>query len=146
MRQDILLSIAQFEDLYEEWEDFKIKIVDDSSISVYNRDGSEKYEISEAKELLTDFKGVLKKNNMMIASMKKDTAKIEPYIYEFEADYEQLADSIERNLAAKITRLKIVTRNGKPVVSFEYATNLTSGEKQKVKKLIDELIEKNLNQ
>lgn len=145
MKKDILLSIAQFEDLYSEWDEFKIKLLNESSIAVYSRDESEKYSILEAKELLTDFKGVLKKNNLMISSKKNHSAEIKPYVYEFEVEYEHLADDIEKLLSAKITNLKINTRNGRPMVRFEYAVNLTSGEKNKVKKTVEELVDKNLN-
>lgn len=145
MKNDILLSIAQFEDLYGEWDEFKIKMVGDSSISVYSRDGKEQYSITDAKELLTDFKGVLKKNNLMISSRKQKSAEIKPYIYEFEPDYEDLADDIERVLSAKITNLKIYTKEGRPMIRFEYAVNLTSGEKNKIKKMVEELVDKRLN-
>ncbi len=144
MRKDILLSIAQFEDLYEEWDEFKLKMVSDSSVSVYDRAGETQYPISEAKELLTDFKGILKKNNLMISSQKKNSFEIKTYIYEFEVEYEKLADDIERILSAKITNLRIVTRDGRPMIRFEYAANLTSGEKNKIKKTVEELVDKNL--
>ena len=144
MRKDILLSIAQFEDLYTEWDEFKLKLVSDSSVSVYSRDESERFSIKEAKELLTDFKGVLKKNNLMISSRKTHIIDIKPYVYEFEVEYEGLADDIERILLAKITNLRIVTREGRPIVRFEYAVNLTSGEKNKIKKIVEELVDKHL--
>jgi hypothetical protein len=145
MKKDILLSIAQFEDLYGEWDEFKIKMITDSSVSVYSRDEKERYSTSESKEILTDFKGVLKKNNLMISSRKHHSVEIKAYIYEFEAEYESLADDIERVLAAKITNLKIYTKDGRPMIRFEYAVNLTSGEKNKVKKIVEELVDKNLN-
>lgn len=145
MRKDILLSIAQFEDLYEEWDEFKLRLVSDSSVSVYSRDEAEKYTISEAKELLTDFKGVLKKNDLMITSAKTHSVEIKPYVYEFEPEYENIADDIERVLSAKITNLKIYNKNDKPMIRFEYAANLTSGEKNKIKKMVEEIVDKNLN-
>lgn len=144
MKKDILLSIAQFEDLYEEWDEFKLKMVSDSSVSVYSRDQEIRYTISEAKELITDFKGILKKNNLMVASRKNYSIDIAPYVYEFEVNYEKLADDIERLLSAKITNLKISTVNNKPMVRFEYSINLTSGEKNKVKKMVEELVDKHV--
>lgn len=142
MREDILLAIAQFEDLYNEWDEFKLKLVSDSSVSVYDRNTDEKYSTSESKELITDFKGVLKKNGLMISSRDNETFNIEPYTYEFEAEYESLADDIERMFSAKLTNLKILKRNNNPLVKFSYCTNLTSGEKSKIKKMIDEMVKK----
>lgn len=142
LKNDILLSIAQFEDLYTEWEDYKIKMLGDSHVSVYDKSGEEEYSLPEAKELLTDFKGVLKKNNLMISSTSKNRAKISTYIYSFEVEYEKLADLIERHFSAVITNLNITTgKNGRPKVKFQYSTNMTSGEKSKIKKTIEKLVD-----
>lgn len=146
MKKEILLSIAQFEDLYSEWEDYKLKMIDDDSLAIYSRDGREQYTTKEASELLTDFKSVLKKNGLMISSKKSKKVQISPYIYEFEVEYEELADSIERTLAGKISNLKITSaENGNPMVRFQYISNLTSGEKDKIRKTVEELVDKMSN-
>jgi hypothetical protein len=143
MKEKILLAIAQFEDIFSEWEDYKIKLVDEENISISY--GEEKYSPSEAKELLTDFRGVLKKNNLMFSSKSGKKIKIEPYIYTFEVEYEEIADSIERVLGNRISNLSIYTnKQGNPIVKFTYAENLTSGEKNKVKKTVDDIVSKNL--
>lgn len=140
MKEKILLAIAQFEDIYSEWDDYLIKSVGDDLISVYDRNDNEPYDIPEAAELLTDFKGVLKKNNLMISSYTTSTAKIEMYIYSFEAQYEEIADQIERTLANKITNLYITQgEDGRPKVEYEFATNLTSGQKAQVDKTIQKI-------
>lgn len=146
MKKDILLSIAQFEDLYSEWEDYKLKMIGEDSLAVFSKDGREQYTTKEASELLTDFKSVLKKNSLMISSKKSKQVEIAPYIYEFEVDYEELADNIERNLSGKISNLKITTgKNDRPMVRFQYISNLTSGEKEKIKKTVEELVDKMSN-
>ena len=143
MKEKILLAIAQFEDIFSEWEDYKIKLVDEENISISY--GEETYSPSEAKELLTDFRGVLKKNNLMFSSRSGKKIKIEPYIYTFEVEYEEIADSIERVLGNRISNLSIYTnKQGNPIVKFTYAENLTSGEKNKVKKTVDDIVSKNL--
>lgn len=143
MKEKILLAIAQFEDLFSEWEDFKIKLVGDDSITVKSSD--EDYSASEAKELLTDFRGVLKKNNLMLSSYKGKKIKVEPYIYSFEVEYEEVADAIERKLGNRISNLYVYeNKQGKPIVRFSYAENLTSGEKSKIKKTVDEIVSENL--
>jgi hypothetical protein len=143
MKEKILLAIAQFEDIFSEWEDYKIKLVDEENISISY--GEETYSPSEAKELLTDFRGVLKKNNLMFSSKSGKKIKIEPYIYTFEVEYEEIADSIERVLGNRISNLNIYTnKQGNPIVKFTYAENLTSGEKNKVKKTVDDIVSKNL--
>jgi hypothetical protein len=143
MKEKILLAIAQFEDIFSEWEDYKIKLVDEENISISY--GEETYSPSEAKELLTDFRGVLKKNNLMFSSKSGKKIKIEPYIYTFEVEYEEIADSIERVLGNRISNLSIYTnKQGNPIVKFTYAENLTSGEKNKVKKTVDDIVSKNL--
>lgn len=143
MKDKILLVIAQFEDLFTEWEDYKIKLVGEESISISY--GQETYSPNEAKELLTDFRGVLKKNNLMFSSNSGKKIKIEPYIYSFEVEYEEVADSIERILGNRISNLYIYTnKTGNPIVRFTYAENLTSGEKSKIKKTVDDIVSKNL--
>ena len=143
MKEKILLAIAQFEDLFSEWEDYKIKLVSDDQISVSS--GDQTFSSSEARELLTDFRGVLKKNNLMISSYGSKKIKIEPYIYSFEAEYEEIADTIERMIGGKISNLYVYTgKNGNPMVRFTYSENLTSGEKNKIKKTVDEIVSKKL--
>lgn len=143
MKEKILLAIAQFEDLFSEWEDYKIKLVGDDQISVSS--GDQTFSSSEAKELLTDFRGVLKKNNLMLSSYGNKKIKVEPYIYSFEVEYEEIADSIERTIGGRISNLYVYTgKNGNPMVRFTYAENLTSGEKNKIKKTVDEIVSKNL--
>ena len=127
MKRKILLSIAQFEDIYSEWEDYSIKVIKEDRIAIYDANTNEVYDIVEAKELLTDFKGVLKRNNLMITSTGRTTAKIGLYIYTFESQYEELADQIERALSTKITKLFIYRNKGnRPHVRFEYAANITN--------------------
>lgn len=143
MKEKILLAIAQFEDLFSEWEDFKIKLVGDDQIAITSN--TEDYSPSEAKELLTDFRGVLKKNNLMLSSYSGKKIKVEPYIYSFEVEYEEIADAIERTLGARISNLYVYkNKEGKPMVRFSYAENLTSGEKSKIKKTVDEIVSENL--
>ena len=138
MKEKILLSIAQFEDIYNEWEDYKIKIVKDDRVSVYDNNDDLAYNSVEAKELLTDFKSVLKKNNLMITSYGNRTAKIGLYIYSFETEYEELADQIERTLGNRISNLFVYrTSHGNPHVKFTYTSNITSGEKAQIRKLVE---------
>jgi hypothetical protein len=81
----------------------------------------------------------------MFSSRSGKKIKIEPYIYTFEVEYEEIADSIERVLGNRISNLSIYTnKQGNPIVKFTYAENLTSGEKNKVKKTVDDIVSKNL--
>ena len=141
MKEKILLSIAQFEDIFNEWEDYKIKLIKDDRVSVYDASDSLAYETVEAKELLTDFKSVLKKNNLMISSFGRNTAKISTYIYSFETEYETLADQIERTLSNRISNLFIYkNKGGKPHVKFSYTSNITSGEKAQIRKIVEKQV------
>lgn len=141
MKEVINLAIAQFEDLYDEWGDYRIRLVGDNVISVFDNDNEDPYLIEESKEILTDFKSILKHNALMISSHGKTTAKIDAYTYGFEPHYEHLADKIEKELGAKITNLVVTERNKQPFVRFEYAGNITSGEKAQIRKKIEQIVE-----
>lgn len=142
MRETIALSIAQFEDLYSEWDEYKITLVDNNSISIHDQsDGNIAIDMEDANELLTDFKYVLKKNNLMITSLNDDLANIGLYTYGFEDEYESLADKIEELIGVNITNLLITSNSDdEPEVTFEYTSNMTSGEKKQIIKKIDDLI------
>lgn len=148
MKERINLSIAQFEDLYSEWDDYRIRLVDEDSISVFDTRGREDaYDIFDAKEILTDFKSVLKKNNLMISSSEGQVAKITPYTYGFEAEFETLADRIENELGTKITNLSVLSgKNGLPFVKFEYASNMTSGERSQIRKKVERSVNEFIDQ
>ena len=138
MKRKILLAIAQFEDIYSEWDDYSIQVIKNDRIAVYDRSAKTIYNIQDAKELLTDFKGVLKKNNLMFSSYGRTTARISLYLYSFESEYEELADQIERALSTKISNLVIYTnRYDRPHVKFQYAANITTGEKNQIRKKIE---------
>ena len=142
MRETIALSIAQFEDLYSEWDEYKITLVDNNSISIHDQsDGNIAIDMEDANELLTDFKYVLKKNNLMITSLNDDLANIGLYTYGFEDEYESLADKIEELIGVNITNLLITSNSDdEPEVTFEYTSNMTSGEKKQIIKKIDDII------
>lgn len=143
MRETIELSIEQFEDLYSEWSDYQIVINEDDSISIHDRNGEEiAYDIEEANEILTDYRYVLKKNKLMISSLSDKNAKIEHYTYSFEAQYESLADKIEDVIGVKIANLHIETNDDdEPEVTFEFTSNMTSGEKRKINRDIQNIVD-----
>lgn len=143
MRETIELSIEQFEDLYSEWGDYQIVINEDDSISIHDRNGEEiAYDIEEANEILTDYRYVLKKNKLMISSLSDKNAKIEHYTYSFEVQYESLADKIEDVIGVKITNLHIETNDDdEPEVTFEFTSNMTSGEKRKINRDIQNIVD-----
>jgi predicted nuclease with TOPRIM domain len=150
IKENLLMSIAQFEDIYPEWEDYKIsakKDTDQIEIEVIDRKDKSRnnlFTIDESREILNDFVAVLKKNNLKISEFKDYSALIDTYTYDFEPQFEELADRIERTLDTSIVDLVITEENGQPDVKFQYAGNITSGEKSQIKKKIEQFVQEYL--
>jgi hypothetical protein len=148
LKDKILTSIAQFEDIYPEWEDIKITYKNEDRISIVDRKNDmNTYAYSEAIEPLSDFKSVLKKNNLMISPINNmlsnsKSIKVKTYEYIFEPEYEILADKLERTLGNVISNLTITKnyKDGKPFVRFAYVSNMTSGEKSQIRKKVEQAV------
>jgi hypothetical protein len=148
LKDKILTSIAQFEDIYPEWEDIKITYKNEDKISIVDRKNDmNTYSYSESIEPLSDFKSVLKKNNLMISPINNmlsnsKSIKVKTYEYVFEPEYEILADKLERTLGNVISNLTITKnyKDGKPFVRFAYVSNMTSGEKSQIRKKVEQAV------
>lgn len=135
IKKALLKAVQQFENEYPEWSDYTLSLKPDAvTVEVI----SDSDDTSEIKELLRDFLGALKDNNLMLVEEKANKIIVDEYVYVVEDGLDDLADELEAKFGKQIANLKIQEKNGQPYVRFRYIGNITSDEKEKIKAQIVE--------
>lgn len=135
IKKALLKAVQQFENEYPEWSDYTLSLKPDAvTVEVI----SDSDDTSEIKELLRDFLGALKDNNLMLVEEKANKIVVDEYVYVVEDGLDDLADELEAKFGKQIANLKIQEKNGQPYVRFRYIGNITSDEKEKIKAQIVE--------
>lgn len=130
----LIKTIETFKEAYPEWEGFDILLTPEN-----NKIRIETEENAEAiNEVLRDFSVELKKNNLMLKSLKNDVEVVE-YSYLVEDGLDALADEIELRLGKYISNLIVTEKDNEPYVRFTYIGSLTSDEKAKIQKEVKEI-------
>lgn len=140
LKKALIAATEQFEEEYLEWEDYSLTLrPDDTSVAVYDDSGS-LLSIAEAKEILCDFSAVLKSHNLMLGKELKDAILVEEYSYLVEDGLDELADELEMRFGKFFTKLKVVEKDNKPYIRFQYIGNMTSEQKEQLRSNIIDLV------
>ena len=130
IKKALIKAVQQFEDEYPEWSVYTLSLKPDTATVEIVSDADDN---GEVKELLRDFLGALKDNNLMVVNEQANKIVVDEYVYIVEDGLDDLADELEAKYGKQITNLKIQEKDGQPYVRFRYIGNMTTDEKDKIK-------------
>ena len=134
------MALKQFKDLYPEWNDYNL-VQDENEIIIYKDDSLLENPLIE-KEVINDLIPVLKMNGLFINTEEpSDNLLIEEGLDVLisEDELSELAYSIEETFRNDIYNLKLIKEDNDIKITYEYAGNKTIGEKEKIKKEINDM-------
>jgi len=139
IRRSLVKAVQQFESEFSEWDDYNLLLKPDTLWVTISADEDLDAEIH--KEIQRDFSSILKIYGLMTLKNKGSEFLVGEYVYVAEEGLEELADELEAKFGKHIINLKVIEKNEKPFVKFQYLGNMTSEEKTKLRKDIVAVIE-----
>ena len=126
----------QFEDLYDEWNLYKLKAVEDG-FEIINTNGNPiKASDKVGLEILSDLALIIKRNGLYVESVEDYIQLNEGYDVVSEEGLDELAYEIEDIMGNYIFNLEVYTSEDELMIDYDYIGNPTIGEIDEVDRKI----------